>query len=268
MIYQQMLPPPALAHYVRYFWTLDDPAGPVKQHTFGPLADGCPGLIFQPAAQGRFYDQHYKPLPELFVYGQSVQQTSLLFCGQFRVTGACLWPHTLKAITGLDACELTDACLDLTTPAPELLEGLLASEPIDQLMGHLTRYLLNQIQHHSYPLSRATGHVISQLMQTGGSHSLMAIRTHLGLSERSVERLFQQQVGVSPKRFATICRFQDSLDHLTRSNSTPLIDVAYSNGYADQAHFNRCFKALVGQTPTQFRQLAASRVIPFGRVLH
>ncbi|MBC8082760.1 MAG: AraC family transcriptional regulator [Hymenobacter sp.] len=74
----------------------------------------------------------------------------------------------------------------------------------------------------------------------------------LGISGRYLERLFGQAVGVSPKYFCRIIRFQQTFRWLERTDS--LTAVAATCGYYDQAHFIRDFRHFTGTTPSAFRR--------------
>jgi hypothetical protein len=84
-----MLPPAPLRDYVQYFWMLESPDAYGSPVALGPLADGCPGLIFQPATEGAFYEGMHKQLPELFLYGQTVTRTRISLLGRFQSVGVC-----------------------------------------------------------------------------------------------------------------------------------------------------------------------------------
>lgn len=77
-----------------------------------------------------------------------------------------------------------------------------------------------------------------------------------GKSRRQFERHFLQAVGLSPKRFADVLRFQRALALLAQAN-WPLAQIAAELGYADQSHFSRAFARLYGQPPARARQNAA-----------
>src|ERR1043165_7239995 len=111
MLFKQIQPTPALASYVQYFWTLESLKRTALPQVLGPLADGCPGLIFQPKTEGIFYDQHQQKLHETFLYGQTLTRTSINLIGQFKTIGVSFKPHALKPLFGFNANELTDDCL-------------------------------------------------------------------------------------------------------------------------------------------------------------
>lgn len=75
----------------------------------------------------------------------------------------------------------------------------------------------------------------------------------LGLTRQHLGRIFLEHTGLSPKSFGRIARLQRVLP-LVRDPAVSLAAAAMHAGYADQAHLCRDFKALVGQTPRQYRQ--------------
>ncbi len=73
----------------------------------------------------------------------------------------------------------------------------------------------------------------------------------LGLSARQVERLFDERVGLSPKFFLRVVRFQEVLRGIRHeTNATTWAARAAAHGFYDQAHFIRDFKAFVGEPPS------------------
>jgi AraC-like DNA-binding protein len=77
-----------------------------------------------------------------------------------------------------------------------------------------------------------------------------------GLDARSLQRLFRAHVGVSPKWVLQRYRLHEAAMQLTGPDPPSLAALAASLGYADQAHFCRDFKQVVGQTPRVFRAQA------------
>lgn len=258
MTYHQLPPPPYLQSYIRYFWTLESSDNSLAPKTLGPLADGCPGLFFQPSEKGVFFDQYHKKLPQVFIYGQTVKRTAIYLIGNFETLGISFFPNALKSIFGFNAREHTDACLDLNllsaTRSINLSEQLLnAPSAIDQMKA-LSAWLFSLVNKNKATADPVTNYALSQIIQSNGKVALRELQKNLRLSERSFERRFEQQVGISPKMYSRVCRFQASLNQLKGNNYTKLSDIAFDNGYTDQSHFIRTFKEFAGCSPSEFQK--------------
>ena len=73
-----------------------------------------------------------------------------------------------------------------------------------------------------------------------------------GLDARALQRAFRIYVGVSPKWVLRRYRLHEAAAQLVSADPLPLAALAASLGYADQAHFSRDFKRVVGETPRSF----------------
>ena len=82
--------------------------------------------------------------------------------------------------------------------------------------------------------------------------TIAAVRGQLGLSARRFGALFAAEVGLTPKRFCRIRRFQRLIRHLEAGHPGDWASLALSCGYYDQAHFLRDFRAFSGLTPTAY----------------
>jgi AraC-like DNA-binding protein len=76
------------------------------------------------------------------------------------------------------------------------------------------------------------------------------VARELGLSERQLERRFLQRVGMTPKRYTALHRFERTLALLGGVSS--LTSAALDAGYYDQSHFIREFRRFAGTTPGRF----------------
>jgi len=84
----------------------------------------------------------------------------------------------------------------------------------------------------------------------GGDSRIATLADNAGLSIRQLERIFLQQLGVRPKLFARIARFEAALDSKARSAQKSWTDVAHEFGYHDQMHMVHDFEEFTGGTPT------------------
>jgi AraC-like DNA-binding protein len=81
--------------------------------------------------------------------------------------------------------------------------------------------------------------------------SIEALSMTTGMHYKKLERTFARFTGYSPKNFSRVVRFYQALKQMQVKHNT-LTDVGLNNGYYDQAHFIRDFKAFTGKPPSQF----------------
>lgn len=257
MQYELIPPPRPLDNYIRYCWRLENETGSAQPNTLNVVADGCPGILF---AQSGEVHQDGKKLPRVLLYGQSTEPAQLDLSDTFTVLGVCFYPDALKTLFGLNAFDLTDTCMDVAelprvrdTQLFERLWQATSTNPFDILFAYLSAHL----QRNDPATDPVVAQALDQIIRAGGNVSLKQLQSSLRLSERSLERRFKQNVGISPKLFARICRFQASLHQLKSRDYDKLSDIAFDSGYADQSHFTRTFKEFTGIRPEQYQQKAS-----------
>lgn len=87
----------------------------------------------------------------------------------------------------------------------------------------------------------------------GGRVQVAEVARELGLSLRTLHRMFQDQVGLSPKRLIRHLRVQRAMEQLQRGPAeVSLSRLACAHGFADQSHMIREFRSLIGRLPSEF----------------
>jgi AraC-like DNA-binding protein len=94
-----------------------------------------------------------------------------------------------------------------------------------------------------------------------------AVARALGVSERQLERRFRDRVGTSPKRLASLWRFE--LAAKLAATCRSLTQAAMEAGYYDQSHFNREFRRFAGMAPGAWLRMSGSykETVRAGRML-
>ena len=82
-----------------------------------------------------------------------------------------------------------------------------------------------------------------------------------GVGLRSLQRLVQAQLGLTPKWLIGRYRMQEAAQRLAASDPPPLAELAAELGFADQAHFSREFRTVIGETPRRYARAAASATV-------
>jgi AraC-like DNA-binding protein len=92
-------------------------------------------------------------------------------------------------------------------------------------------------------------HSARAMIRNRGSVRVGDIVHRTGLGLRQFERRFAQEIGVSPKLYARIIRFEAALQRRAVSPSMPWTDIAHDLGYHDQMHMVHDFTRLSGDSP-------------------
>lgn len=93
--------------------------------------------------------------------------------------------------------------------------------------------------------------LVARVQREPALHSVALLGDATGLSQRSLQRLFRDYVGVGPKWVVRRFRLQEAAELLETSDES-IGALAARLGYFDQAHFVRDFKAVVGRTPSDY----------------
>ena len=65
-------------------------------------------------------------------------------------------------------------------------------------------------------------------------------------------RTVPEDIGISPKQYLKIIRFQSAIFLKQKNNNLNMTELSYESGYLDQSHFINDFKSLSGLTPKQY----------------
>jgi methylphosphotriester-DNA--protein-cysteine methyltransferase len=91
---------------------------------------------------------------------------------------------------------------------------------------------------------------LALIHRSKGNIRIKELTEQLFISQSPLEKRFRQVVGASPKKFASIVRLKNIIQQYDTVNS--LTELGYENGFYDQAHFIKEFKAFTGDTPEKF----------------
>jgi AraC-like DNA-binding protein len=132
----------------------------------------------------------------------------------------------------------------------ELYEKLLQAQSLRErffiLETALCQRLFRGPQQHG-----AVDYALTVFQKPHGSIADVVERT--ALSPTRFIQVFREEVGMTPKRFCRVQRFQKALRIMAEKPGSSQVEVALACGYYDQAHFINEFRAFAGITPAEFR---------------
>jgi AraC-like DNA-binding protein len=243
--YREGPAPPALAHWVESFWELR--ATPAGVRTMGRvIPDGSADLVF-----------HLGDLPtgataRAYVVGTLLRGVTIDYAPDTHVVGACLRPAGVRAlldVTPHDVANRVVPLSDVCGAMGERLSSAVIDEPVHAAVRRLGAALLARASSLALP-DVAASEAVRLIRRSGGRISIDALAPLVALSPRQLERRFSAAVGLSPKVFARIARFDRVVRHIRqRGVDRGWATLAVDHGYHDQAHLVHEVRAFAGVTP-------------------
>ena len=133
-------------------------------------------------------------------------------------------------------------------------EQLLNSDTVNKMILLLDNYIFSLIPKNSNdkPLIK---YAVDKFFDSPIKNILSEIQKDICVTERTLQRMFEKNIGVSPNQFRKIHQFNRAFRQLNNRQFQNLSDIAYNNGYADQSHYIRAFKEFTNITPKEYLHL-------------
>lgn len=250
MTYEIINPPALLSNWVRHYFFIEQNGDAQNYVPFKLMADGFSNLIFQynSAFQDSDNNNFYPPI---ILTGHTSKNRNLVACNNFGVCGIVFYPFAIPYFFKIKAGDVVNEVIDgrllLKTLNNEIEERLACANTNHKRADIFTSFLIKKLCAVKTPTD-IVQQSIQQIIQRQGILHIEILCKHVNISRRQMERKFSEHVGFSPKYFSRIIRFQSTLLHPSYS----MTDVAYSFGYADQAHFIREFQEFSGISPKHY----------------
>lgn len=242
-------PSPDIGTWVEHYWLIRWDLGDQPPHVQENLPYPCVHLALE---QEITAEAHHEAA---LIYGVVTGKFRRTLAGMGQVFGVKFKPASFYPVLQSSVAALTNHVIPLTQifgPASQDLSPTIFALPDDTdriaaMEGFLRAHL---------PKPDATATLLNEMVD-----SIIHDRTILkvddvaarfNLSTRTLQRLFQQYVGVSPKWVIKRFRLHEAVERMAAGEAHDWPKLAAELGYFDQAHFIKDFKALVGQTPAEY----------------
>jgi len=177
--------------------------------------------------------------PQAFVAGQITGPLLLRSRGDTRIFGVRFHPHGASQVLKMPMPDVTGSFVDL--------QGFSGGDP--SFEGQIAQF--EKLAGVREDEDLLVTHAVSRMVDAGGIVEIAAFAAMAGISCRQFERRFLSLVGLPPKLFCRIQRFQKIFAALEQPG-TNWVNAAIECGYYDQAHLIRDFKEFTGRTPSVF----------------
>jgi AraC-like DNA-binding protein len=256
MGFKEIIPDEAISLFVKSILIYEELESNGHKTVLPFFADGYPGIIFQETKKGLLVHPHDKEMPLFFLYGQTIKPIELVLEGNYRLIIVQLYPFVLQKFFGIEPKSINDNCYDLlqlqNSQIEMTLSQLQSEADTENRIKILSHFLYSFFQERKQMLDLTVREALQLVIDHNGQLNISDLCIELEINERTLERRFLKEVGISAKQFSKIIQFQLSLEQLTGKEYDKLTDIVYENGFADQSHFIRVFKAFTGKTPKAF----------------
>lgn len=243
--YCEISPCYALAPYVCCFWGSKYSNNLNKNAARLVIPDTCMDIIIRIDHSNNNCTASFCALDDR-TYQSSIRESKVSIFG-IRFYGWCAMLFTSESFrnTKNKAYSADDFFRGMTA---ELIDTVLRFDTLTERAGEAEKILLRRL---------STGRFNSDLMNVINDMITFQCRMKISdiarrnvISERRMQRLFEENVGVTPKTFSDIIRYQLVWQEVAKGSAN-ILDMVEKYGYTDQAHLLNDFRKRHGMTPKQ-----------------
>lgn len=253
----QIAPAIELSPYIKHYLFLENAELASKKLRL--FSDGNTGMVLTFGGNLISNNHGDEPLnyPNSFLYGQISQFKDLHSVGRTGIIIVVFQPFGINHLLGIAAHEIKDGIIateNIFGRHGSLLYEKLAEQPyLETKLQLLNTFFIKQSPrkvHSNQNLIHSTLHYI---LKNKGAISVNHLVKYTGYTERHIERIFNESIGLNPKKFGNIVKLHFFLNLLKyKSMQSNMTDLCYEAGYSDQSHLIKEFKKYTGITPTQY----------------
>ncbi len=237
----RQLPAHDLSFFVEFYWSVSWDLRGQEPYVQETLPHPCVHLVFEPG--------------QSMIFGVSTGKFSRLLEGKGRVFSIKFRPGGFYPFVKVPVSRFTDTTRGVEEVFGEegraLEEAILACADERYMIGLAERFLRErqpERDEHSETISQIVDYIISHPETTRVDNLVEQFQ----LNKRTLQRIFNQYVGVSPKWVIKRYRLHEAAERAASSEHVDWARLALDLEYFDQAHFIKDFKAIIGKTPAEY----------------
>jgi AraC-like DNA-binding protein len=258
VVHHHYIPQPPLSAYVESFWLYE---GERPLHARERrMPDGTVGLVFNLCDDLiRIYDSRdqeaFHSYRGAVLSGPQSSYIMLDTASLISTLGVTFRPGGMMPFLTLPISDLSDQVFSLETlwgvEVADLRGQLCIATTPAARFAILERFLLLRLDlsRTSHP---ALARTVAGLQDAARFPTVASVAEHIGLSQTRVVQVFREAMGMTPKQYARLSRFQRVLARLDADGAVEWADIVFSCGYFDQSHLIHEFQAFAGLTPGQY----------------
>ncbi|CAM4401293.1 AraC family transcriptional regulator [Paenibacillus tarimensis] len=230
-----------IGFFVKHYWIVSWDLTGEEPYSQSVIPNPCANLVVEKG--GSFIYGAAK-----HVYEKRLQGSGSVFGIKFRPGG--LYPFIRQPVTALYGRPLeVGAVLGTGGAAAEAL--ILGHNNLEDMAAEADKLIRPMLPEEDGTVAWLN-QVIDHIQADKSLTRVEDICIKFDVNKRTLQRLFSQYVGLTPKWVIKLCRLQHAAEVMDQGGSLDLLQLAHELGYHDQPHFIRDFKAAVGVTPASY----------------
>ncbi len=234
------MPVAELAPFVAHFWSVSWSFKAGEVHRVETLPHPNVHVVFEPGASG--------------VFGVTTGRFTKHLEAEGRAFGVKFRPGGFRPFYGAAVSRLANTSCSIESifkRSRKTTRAILARDDFATQVKLATSLLLAQKPAQDRHVDWIAS-LVESIEGQRSCHSAAQLASQHGVTVRSLQRLFSQYVGASPRWVINRYRLHEAVQQLSPGASPRWAALALELGYCDQSHFIRDFKRLIGQTPAQY----------------
>lgn len=243
MEYKDLKPQADLARFVHSFWELT--GGERDQQWERIFPDGCTGLVINLGDSCKTDNGNFNlSFGKTYVAGVMTTFKDSFINSDTRLMGVCFKPGAFSNFFKYaDQNELINATVEFEKSYSFNIDKIL-SDPYNYLNSFLSEKLIHE--------DNQLTPILNEIHCSNGQLGIDELSKRNFRSVRQLERQFKKQIGISPKAYSNIIRFQNAWAEIKQSKEDrSLLDIAFDCGFYDHSHLTNEFKRNTGHPPSQ-----------------
>ena len=242
------VPSPDLALFVEWYWIIHWDLSGQEPHTQDVLPYPSVNFAIEESQSG--------------VFGVVTGKFTRTLVNSGRVVAAKFRPAGFYPFVRLPISQFTNKVTAITSVfgsrGDTLEQTILATEQDEAALAQMEQFLRDQ-QPERDPNIVVVNDIIDCIIEDRSITRVDELVKRTSLNKRTLQRLFNQYVGVSPKWVIQRYRLHEAAERLASGASISQSALALELGYTDQAHFAHDFKTVVGTSPAAYAKAARAR---------
>ncbi len=244
-----------LRPYVDRYWTHESDG---DSQAYSPLQrclpKGMSEWLFQVGSihLSGVVNVEWKAFPQTYLVGVTNEPVFWRMPGSSTIFGVQLKPECLIQLFHLQLADFVNQYVlpenFLGNQAKMLTEQICNVPSTKERIAIVENFLLAKLAKSKFQ-SNYFSEAMKQIRGSGGLISIETLSKNLFVCERQLQRVFKLNLGISPKTYQRIIRFNNIYNEMLHGRQASWAELAQAYAYADQAHFIRDFKHFTGATP-------------------